>query len=268
MMKYYTFFLVLTISLMLSSCTTRKPNAEQHNRLIHDGKIWSALWQQRAAEYKALCFQAYNVARTRLDQSLVPSQTKPLAVVTDIDETVLDNSPNAVSQALEGKDFEQPSWYAWTAKANCDTVPGAPAFFKYAASKGVEVFYITNRDQKEQEATLLNLKRFNLPFADQKHLLLKQNTSGKEARRAAVLETHHIILFIGDNLSDFSSVFDKLPEADRLRATQQQSGNFGERFIVLPNATYGDWEGSLFKYNYQLKAEEKERIIKESLRKE
>ncbi|WP_374163919.1 5'-nucleotidase, lipoprotein e(P4) family [Arcticibacter sp. MXS-1] len=267
-MKYKNLLLPCVILLIFSGCSTRKRELRNQSKLVQEGKLWSALWQQRAAEYKALCFQAYNVAQLRLNESLKSKGSRPLAVITDIDETVLDNSPNAVSQALKDKDFEQQAWYEWTGKASCDTVPGAPAFFKYAESKGVEVFYITNRDQKEQEATLQNLKRYNLPFADEKHLLLRQSASAKEPRRQQVLKTYDVVLLIGDNLSDFSSAFDKLYEDERMKVTQQQASSFGGRFIVVPNATYGDWEGSLFRYNYQLSRGEKERIIKNLLRKE
>src|SRR2546421_10846788 len=69
------------------------------------GKLFTAIYQQKAAEYKALCLQAYNIAHWRLDQAIQQSILKPKAIITDIDETVLDNSANAVHQALQGKDY-------------------------------------------------------------------------------------------------------------------------------------------------------------------
>ncbi|MGV3509167.1 MAG: HAD family acid phosphatase, partial [Sphingobacteriaceae bacterium] len=114
----------LFVAIVFSSCAVKKEPVSAGN-LVIDGKIWSALWHQRAAEYKALCFQAYNVAKFRLDKALKQKHDKPLAIITDIDETVLDNSPNTVSQALVGKDFETEAWYAWTAKASADTIPGS-----------------------------------------------------------------------------------------------------------------------------------------------
>ncbi len=267
-MKRITSTFITMSILSLCSCsvvTQQKPDA---SALTRDGKLWSSLWQQQAAEYKALCYQAYNSARIQLDEVLKNPAPKPLAVVTDIDETVLDNSPNAVSQALKGRDFEQSAWYDWTNKAACDTVPGSASFFKYAASKGVTVFYVTNRDEQEREATLRNLEKYGFPFSDNEHLLLKQTTSGKEPRRKDIGRTHEIIMLIGDNLSDFSSVFDKLPMEKREAVTHENSKEFGRRFIVLPNASYGDWENSLFKYNYKLNQQEKEKIILDILKKE
>lgn len=251
----------LIVVLIFSSCAVKKASVSNDN-LVIDGKIWSALWHQRAAEYKALCFQAYNVARFRLDNALKQKYDKQVAIITDIDETVLDNSPNTISQALAGKDFEPEAWYAWTAKASADTIPGSASFLKYAASKGVTIFYITNREERERNATLKNLQKFNLPNADNSHIFLKQTTSGKETRRLEVQKNYEVIMLIGDNLSDFSNVFDKQPEGSRTSVTQNFSSKFGDKFIVLPNVIYGDWESSLFQYNYKLSPREKADIIR------
>lgn len=240
----------------------RNAAAPAMNPIDVNGKIMANIWMQRAAEYKALCFQAYNLAHLRLDQSLTQTSAKPRAIVTDIDETVLDNSPHDMSEALAGKDFDLKTWKAWTAKAEADTLCGAASFFKYAASKGVEVFYITNRDEDERAGTLKNLQKYHLPNADNEHLLLKQTISSKEIRRQQVLQNHEIVLLLGDNLSDFSTLFDKKQYEERLQNTQQQAAEFGRKFIVLPNVAYGDWESALYKYNYQLTPAQKDSTLK------
>lgn len=262
---------MLTGGILLCSCSVKVRTSTQVSQpasLSADGKLWSSLWQQKSAEYKALCFQAYNIARLRLDDALKNTAGRPLAVVTDIDETALDNSPNAVSQALAGKDYEREAWHRWTDKASADTVPGAASFFRYAASKGVSVFYVTNRDEQERASTLKNLERYAFPFADAEHLLLKKETSGKEARRQQVLQGHDIVLLIGDNLSDFSNLFDKLGMDAREKMTKDQASQFGKKFIVLPNSTYGDWEGAIYNYDYGQSNELKEKTIKQILKKE
>src|SRR5215831_766892 len=68
--------------------------------MVIQGPLWGAVWHQRGSEYKALCFQAYNIGHWRLDLLLKEKHAKPLAIVTDIDETVLDNSPFTIHQAL------------------------------------------------------------------------------------------------------------------------------------------------------------------------
>jgi 5'-nucleotidase (lipoprotein e(P4) family) len=128
--------------LLLISISIFSAKAQNNPSIANSGKVWASLYQQRAAEYRALCFQAYNTAKLRLDIAVKQHHKKPLAVVTDIDETLLDNSPYDAQRAINNQEFDLTTWKEWTAKGICDTVPGAAAFFKYAASKGVTVFYI------------------------------------------------------------------------------------------------------------------------------
>jgi 5'-nucleotidase (lipoprotein e(P4) family) len=253
----------------LTSISTTKAQQASSN-FIPDGKLWSSLWQQKAAEYKALCFQAYNFARLRVDQNILKSPVKPWVIVTDIDETLLDNSPNSVHQALLGKDYEAAAWAEWTAMAKADTVPGAPSFLKYAASKGIVIYYITNRAESERAATLKNLQKYGFPNADDAHLILRANgtSSSKEDRRQEVAKTHEIMMLLGDNLADFSSLFDHKTVAERVKNVQQASTLFGKYFIIIPNANYGDWESSLYEYNYKLTPVQKEEIYKKNLKSE
>ena len=136
-MKKYLCLLLIGSALFSGqvSAQTKKDSLS----LVNTGKAWASLYQQRAAEYKALCFQAYNIARMRIDEAVKKHHTKSLAVVTDIDETVLDNSPYDAARALQNLDYSADTWKQWTAKAQCDTVPGAPSNIKNAASKGVMV---------------------------------------------------------------------------------------------------------------------------------
>lgn len=253
---------------LLSACSpTQKMVNNASVSTVNNGKVWSSLWQQRAAEYRALCFQAYNLAQLRLDDALKQPGSKPLAVVTDIDETVLDNSPYDAQRAINNLEYDTATWKQWTAQAACDTVAGAPAFFKYAATKGVTVFYITNRDEDERTGTLKNLQRYQLPNADDAHLLLKSGTSSKESRRLEVLKNYKIVLLCGDNLPDFDKLYDNHPtEQSRNQVTTQLARQFGSKYIVLPNPSYGDWEGSLFNFNYKLTPAQKDSIIKAKTR--
>ncbi|MDB5088706.1 MAG: 5-nucleotidase, lipoprotein e(P4) family [Mucilaginibacter sp.] len=236
--------------------------------ITNNGKVWGSIYQQRAAEYKALCFQAYNLAKLRLDAAIKKHHTKPFAVVTDIDETLLDNSPYDAQRALNNQEFDSKTWKEWTGKGICDTVPGAPSFFKYAASKGVAVYYITNRDEDERAGTIKNLKLYRLPYIDDQHLILKSTTSSsKESRRQNVLKTHEIILLCGDNLPDFDALYDDHPsEENRQAATEKLRKEFGNKYIIIPNISYGDWEGSMFNYNYKLTNSQKDSIIKAKIK--
>lgn len=254
--------------LAAASCSPvqKSSNTSATSALVVDGKLWSSLFQQKAAEYNALCYQAYNIAKQRIDESIAAKGSKPLAVITDIDETVLDNSPYAVHNALLGKDYETATWYEWTATESATPLSGSLDFFNYAASKGVTIFYLTNRDEKERTGTLNNLKKYNYPFSDNEHLILRQTTSSKESRRQAVADKFDIILLIGDNLSDFSTLWDKKPAAERNKNVDDNAALFGKKFIMLPNINYGGWEDAIYGNKYNLTPSQKDSAIKANLK--
>jgi 5'-nucleotidase (lipoprotein e(P4) family) len=286
-MAKVTFLLTSLLLVSTTGCRTVKPGVQSvtpviktataplaqsansltpQTALVPYGPAFAALWQQKSAEYKALCFQAYNIAKLRLNERLLQPQEKPLVIVTDIDETILDNSPYTVHTALHGQPYTDKTWLEWTAKAAADTVPGALSFLQFASSKGVHVFYVTNRAESEREATLKNLKRWQFPDADNAHLLLKTTTSGKESRRLQVAATNEIVLLMGDNLSDFAVIFDKLSADKREEITKQSAADFGNKFIVLPNPMYGDWLPAMFEYNYKRSTPEMDSILKSKLK--
>ena len=214
-MKFYSLPALMLSLLFITACAPTINVQQTTHQQVTDtdpyghAKLLMAAYQQKAAEYRALCYQAYNTARWQLPSLMKQANSGPLAIMTDIDETVLDNSPFQVRQSLQHKDFDQSSWYEWTSKAEADTVPGALHFFQYAASMGVEIFYVSNRDVSEKEATITNLKKFGFPFADELHVRLKSTTSSKVPRRDSIALTHHIIMQVGDNLNDLNGAFEK-----------------------------------------------------------
>lgn len=262
---------VIGCLLLCVACTAPKHNSTittPTSKLVVDGKLWSSVFQQKAAEYKALCFQAYNIASLRLAvYRLTEGHDKPPAIITDIDETVLDNSPFAVRQALQGKDYDGAAWNEWTSKGIADTLAGALSFFTEASKGGFEIFYISNRRESERAGTLQNLKRFQFPFADDQHLILRKDEASKESRRQQIAATHTIVLLLGDNLADFSFLFDKkMNSAQRVATVQDLATEFGNRFIVLPNANYGGWEDALYGNNYGLSPNQKDSAIRANLK--
>jgi 5'-nucleotidase (lipoprotein e(P4) family) len=227
--------------------------------------VMSVLYQQRAAEYRALCYQAFNIATLRVDENLRQmGLSKQQAVVVDIDETVLDNSPHEAKCILNNSLYPA-YWEEWVNQASARPVPGSLEFLKYVNTKRVEVFYITNRKEKYREQTLQNLMELEFPNADNEHLMMKTDLSSKKGRRDEVSEKYNIILLIGDNLNDFSEIFEELSVEERFVVTDKMSDKFGSRFIVLPNAMYGDWEGALYQYDYAISPDEKSEIRHERL---
>lgn len=212
-------------------------------------KEFPVLWQQTAAEYRALCYQAFNSANQQLNA--IPKRTfrrQKLAIITDLDETILDNSYYDARLIVDKTKESYQQWKAWTAQSAATAVPGAVAFLQYAAQKGVTIFYVSNRDTADVKVTLANLQRLQLPNADEQHCLFMSSTSSKETRRLEVMQDYNVVLLLGDNLNDFSAVFEKRPVDQRLAATDSVMQEWGKRFIVLPNPTYGDWENALYRY--------------------
>ena len=263
--------LLLLFMLCFASCTiaprvtvSNTDNGNKSNTVIN-GKLYASAYQQRAAEYNALCLQAFNLATQRVNEAMQSKTDKPRAIITDIDETILDNSKYEAHQTLQGEDYGSASWVEWTAMVDADTVPGAVPFLKYAASKGIEIFYVTNRGEKERDATLSNLRKFNLPDADSAHLFPRQNASSKEERRQSITAGHVVVMLLGDDLADFSSLFDKGTAQERKENVNVVAEEFGKKFIILPNPIYGDWEAALYNYNYSLTAAQKDSVLKASL---
>jgi len=209
-------------------------------------QVGAILWTQASGEIRALYYQAFKLARMTLDEDLRHKSKQKRAVVVDIDETVLDNSPQQAWLVKERKEFNQADWAAWVKLADAQPLPGAVEFLRYADAKGVRVFYISNRKEEERAGTMANLKKFGFPGVTDETVLLRGSVSSKEPRRQQVAAQYRIVLLMGDNLNDFAEVFEKRTVAERLAAVEQNKEQFGTHFIMLPNAMYGDWENAVY----------------------
>lgn len=210
-----------------------------------DHLVMATLWYQRSAEFRALCYQSFNWARTVVNQALLQPSEKEPAVVLDIDETILDNSPFQAELVLREQPYSPEGWIFWTQQESAGALPGALSFCQYLHQNHVEIFYISNRTSGEMKSTINNLNKLGFPYADKDHLLLKAGTSSKKERREKVTESHEIILFLGDNLNDFSAIFEDRSDHDGKRLVDRYAADFGIHFIVLPNPMYGAWASAL-----------------------
>ncbi len=253
----YVTLLILASSLN-AAAQTPAPAAQADNQ-YQEGAI---VWTQTSGEARALAYQAFNLARMMLDRDLRLNRRGRMkrAIVVDADETVLDNSRFQATLLKNRRNYDAQSWTDWVNRAEAEAVPGAVEFLRYAASKGVRVFYITNRRLAEKQGTATNLKKLGFPDVSDETLLVRTDasSSSKEARRQSVSAKYRIVLLMGDNLNDFAEVFDKSRTiADRLAAVERNKEQFGTRFIVLPNVMYGDWESAVYEYNNKLSDEER-----------
>ena len=204
-------------------------------------KDHSIYWQKNAAEYHALCIQAYNVAKSKVDLAIAAKSEKPLAIVADIDETVLNNLPYNELLIDSSQAFTQKSWAQWVNKKIATPIPGALEFFKYVDSLGIEIIYLSNRRVENYAATKENLIQVGFPFDEQTLMLLKDKDGNKESRRNQ-LSAFEVILYLGDNLADFDARFYKQPNNARIETVEELQEFFGNKFILFPNLIYGSWE--------------------------
>ena len=229
-------------------------------------QVSGILFMQKAAEYRALCYQAFNLAKLQLDADeknrkklSKVERKKPRAVVVDIDETVLDNSPAQASNVKNRAPFDIKNWYAWGEMRKAKAIPGAVEFLNYATSKGAKVFYVSNRDEVQKQATIDNLKSAGFQDVDTENVVLRGQESTKEPRRLAISQKYRIAILMGDNLNDLSNVFERKSVADRFAEVDKTKSEFGARFIVLPNAMYGDWESAIYEYQRLTEAQKAEK---------
>jgi len=214
---------------------------------------------QTAAEARALARTVYASAAARLPAAVADTATSAIpgdgpagarapAVVLDLDETVLDNTPWQVRAIRDGTDYPV-GWEAWCRQARARAVPGALGFARAAADLGVELFYVSNRDAALEAATRRNLRALGFPLGVARDTVLLKGerdawTSDKSTRRAWVAREFRIVMSIGDDLGDFLAV-DGLGLAQRARAVDEHAALWGARWFVLPNPVYGSWHRAL-----------------------
>lgn len=238
----------------------------------------AVLWVQQSAEYQAAALQAYNQARAALDMALADTtwtaaleQTGPFgqlppAVILDVDETALDNSPHQGRLILGDMVFNRASWDRWVKEELAEPVPGALQFCQYAALRGVTVFYVTNRRDHLREATRNNLRKMGFPLADDRETLFTRgDISAKGPRRAAIAQQFRILLLLGDNTADFAPGFRGAGIDERAALTEQYADWWGRRWIMLPNPMYGSWEEALPGFDYSQSRSERVRAKRRAL---
>jgi acid phosphatase len=248
----------------------------------HHESLNATLWVQTAAEYRATAIQAYRTATVMLDHALEDSEwnacpgspgmaDRPPAVILDVDETVLDNSPYEAWLIESGEEYDRASWNEWVRMEAAGEVPGALAFTRRADSLGVAVFYVTNRRAEVEEPTRANLERLGFPFADSVDVLLTRGESpesedrDKQSRRDLVSSRYRCVMLVGDDLGDFVSGA-RGTLTDRMERFEMYADFWGTRWIVLPNPQYGSWKEALFGGDYSVPASERRERRRHALR--
>ncbi len=207
----------------------------------------AVFWHQKAPEYQAATLSLFGHARLRLDQALMdpawsavieqidgptplPEKT---AIILDIDETVLNNSPLYARKTIDSNYNIGTGWQSWTNEARAAALAGAADFIEYATQKGVFVFFVSNRTCDQDGATRKNLTDMGFPV-DNVYLLSRNTgfddpeaviqcpemeafvkkefdisrpmwTLAKSRRREAIAGQYRVLLQFGDSQGDFYS---------------------------------------------------------------
>jgi 5'-nucleotidase (lipoprotein e(P4) family) len=219
---------------------------------VNNALLYAVAWKQTAAEYRALYYQGFNVARMHVELALAKRKPgdKPLAVVTDMDDTILHPLNYWGHLINENKDyFDDPVWDEWIPANKVTASPGSQEFLKFCADNGVEVFYVTSRDQGEKtyDYAMDHLKLLAFPYADTKHLTVLRDTSNKEKRQDEIMKDFNVVVFLGDNLNDFRrKYYIKNNVDDRIKMMEADRDKFGRNYILFPNPTDGHWLAAIF----------------------
>jgi 5'-nucleotidase (lipoprotein e(P4) family) len=231
-----------------------------------DDNLNATLWMQQSVEYAGTTETAFALAKIRLDQALkdktwtaASEQTGnfsslPPAIICDIDETLLDNSKYQAWNVTAGTTFSNDTWSQFVASETSTAIPGAVDFANYAASKGVTVFYVSNRTADGEQATRDNMAKLAFPMGGNvdTFLMAKERedwTSAKGTRRVFIAQNYRILLLLGDNFGDFVDAY-KGTEADRKQVYAANGSRWGREWIMLPNPSYGSWEAVPYKFDY------------------
>lgn len=234
----------------------------------------AAAWMQNSAEYRELCYQAYNTALDQVVKAVAHHKAgdKPLAIVLDADETVLDNSAFEAGLIGTGNYYTNDTWNEWCDAAKATAMPGAAEYLQAVDKLGVDIFYASNRNLEHQlEGSMKNFKAIGFPQADRKHMIFKDKNSNKQERFDKVMKDYDVVVFMGDNAGDLPINAYHKGQAERNAIVDAHKADFGHRFIVLPNPTYGDWEPALKKDGkfgdyWKLSPAEKAQVRRNSLR--
>ena len=218
---------------------------------IENNLIMAMAWRQTAAEYRALYHQGFHLALMRIELALAQKKdgSLPLAIISDVDETLLLSNNYWGYLINQGQDFfDDAIWDSWVAENRAVASPGALDFLKFCVANNVEIFYVTNRNQGEStvQLALNNLNAAGFPSVDRSHLRVLRETSNKELVQQRIREDYDVVVLLGDNLNDFSRRYYSTDLEQRLSLMEEDKARYGRDYIIFPNPTDGHWIRAIF----------------------
>jgi 5'-nucleotidase (lipoprotein e(P4) family) len=151
--------------------------------------------------------QAVRSGRLAIDKALAADKGKSLAIVSDLDETLLDNRP--FFETIKNKSEDDISWEAfeeWQKTGRATPLKPTQDLLAYARSKGVAVFFVTGRMERLRRVTIENLLKHGIAYDG---LYMRANgddqnaSTMKSAYRKQIEDMgFEIVVNIGDQYSD------------------------------------------------------------------
>ncbi|MTI11141.1 5'-nucleotidase, lipoprotein e(P4) family [Curvivirga aplysinae] len=262
----------LLATLAVSTTLLSPAMADDHGQ---NDLLDATVWTQTSVEYKANAIGTYKLASLMLDVAIadkswtaVPEEqtgdfsSKPPAVILDLDETVMDNSAYQAWLIKAGKSYSSKTWAPFVNAEISGAIPGSLDFIKLAESRGVKIFYVSNRKAPLEEATRNNLKALGYPIDESEDTVILRGekeewkSSKKSPRRAYVADNYRVIMNFGDNFGDFTDAA-KGSMADREAAMEKFAHMWGTKWFMFANPMYGTWESATFDHNWKLPVEER-----------
>ena len=233
----------------------------------------AVLWVQTSSEFSAATVGTYAAASTALQRIVAESPTDGdrMAVVMDVDETILDGYRYQAQTVLDDVGYQAETTDQYFALRQGTAIPGAVSFIRAGQDLGVSFFFITNRpcrvradnlgDCPQKEDTLVNLRQIGVEagagalllrgeqvperclrfLSDLEHQQGRWTASDKTSRRQCAALDHDIVMLIGDQLGDFiGGLGDTTPESRKVLLGQYRK-NWGKTWFMIPNPTYGSW---------------------------
>lgn len=271
----------LCFALLSAGCSAPLNTSPAPTSRATDDRLDAILWQTTSAEYHILAQTIYASAATHLERALADRQwtalstqkenfhNLPPAVIMDVDETVLDTGRFQSHMVKNGARFASALWRNWLNQNQVPAVPGALEFISYAQSRGVSVFFVTNRNHATEPATRAQLANVGIILPTNIDTVLCSNErpdwgADKGSRRQFIGQSHRVLMLFGDDLRDFISEYRVAPD---IRISEANKHNqWGTKWFMLPNPMYGSWETSLYNFSSELKLEDISRRKLEHLR--
>jgi 5'-nucleotidase (lipoprotein e(P4) family) len=179
----------------------------------------------------------------------VPCGDKPLAVVLDADETVIQNLGLEYAFARRGVDYDRDLHQRWQREGvdELAPMPGAVTALRAIREAGIKVIFNTNRDAQHAANTAAALNKAGLgPAVHLDTLFLRGDPPGdreKDGRRSLVAGRYCVLAMAGDQLGDFSDHFNArslaVQERRRFAASAPFASLWGNGWFMLSNPVYG-----------------------------